>query len=155
MTLFGLPEVEAGGGGHLADKFQQGGGGVVEGDVDVAATGGNQRVAVVNQGAQVAVLQGLGQPGDQDFGLGILDPFVAAAIHRQVMIAVQAEHHTGKLAAQALMPLARQVILLDGEKLAAAVLRHLPRQQVDDPIGHLQQPLGYFVIMMFHNFRQR
>ena len=72
-----------------------------------------------------------------------------------IMRLTDEEISVGKLAAQALMPLARQVILLDGEKLAAAVLRHLSRQQVDDPIGRLQQPLGYFVIMMFHNFRQR
>lgn len=145
-----LPQVEACCGSQLAGELQQVGRRVVEGQVDVTAAGCDQGHSVVNQGAQVAMVQGSVQPLDQGLGLGILDPAVTTAIHRQVMVTVQLQHHIGQLAAQALMTRSCQEILLHGKKPAATVLRDLIGQKVNHPIGPQKQLFRYFIKIPVH-----
>ncbi len=150
LNRVGLPQVEACSGGQLAGEVQLVGRRVVKGEVGVTAAGGNQGRSVINQGAQVAMVQGSVQPLDQGLGLGIPDPVVATAIHRQVMVTVQFQHHIGQLAAQALMTRSGQEILLHGKELAATVLRHLHGQEVYHPIGLQKQMFRYFIKIPVH-----
>jgi len=83
-----LPQVEARCGGQVTGELKQGGGGIVEGKMGVATAGSQQGIAIVNQGAQVATLQSLVKPRDQDSRLGVLDPIITTAIHRQVMVTI-------------------------------------------------------------------
>ena len=145
-----LPQVEACCGSQLAGELQQVGRRVVEGQVDVTAAGCDQGHSVVNQGAQVAMVQGSVQPLDHGLGLGILDPVVATVINGQVMVTVQLQHHIGQLTAEALMTLSGQEILLHGKELAAPLFRHLTRQEVNHPVGLQKQLFRYFIKIPVH-----
>ena len=150
LNRVGLPQVEAGSGGQLPGEVQQVGRRVVEGEVGVTATGSDQGHAIINQSAQMTVVQGCVQPLDQGLGLGVVDPVVATAIHRQIMVTVQLQHHIGQLAAQALMTRSGQEILLHGKELAVTVLRHLLGQEVNHPIGLQKQMFRYFIKIPVH-----
>jgi predicted glycosyltransferase len=64
LNRVGLPQVEACCGGQLPGEVQQVGRRVEEGEVGVTAGGGDQGRAIVNDSAQVAVVQSFSQPLD-------------------------------------------------------------------------------------------
>jgi len=129
-----LPQEESCRISQLTCQIKQGGRRIVQGDVGVTPAGCYQCSAIVNQGTQVTIKQGLVKPCNQGSWLGVLEPIIATSIHCQVMVAAQSQHHIGKLAAQVFTTLTSQIVLLNGKELTMALLRHLHRQEVNDPV---------------------